>query len=138
MWWRDTAEKRLTPDEALTIYGLKTSPAFEAAVSMGIRLAGCDPSEVGPINRYALHIGTGFQVLNDLKDWRGDLENNRRTAADFLGRRPTVMWALAMEQLSPRDAQRLLELSQLASVEGAATKIDQVLADEMVAEVHDL
>ncbi len=138
LWWRDTAEKRLTPDEALTIYGLKTSPAFEAAVSMGIRLAGCDPSEVGPINRYALHIGTGFQVLNDLKDWRGDLENNRRTAADFLGRRPTVMWALAMEQLSPRDAQRLLELSQLASVEGAATKIDQFLADEMVAEVHDL
>ncbi|NCA11592.1 polyprenyl synthetase family protein, partial [bacterium] len=118
LWWRDAADKRLTPREALEIYGLKTSPAFEAAVAMGIRLAGVQPAEAGAIARYALHVGTGFQVLNDLKDWCGDLENDRRAAGDLLGGRPTVMWALALERLSQEDAARLATLAREAA--GAA------------------
>lgn len=117
LWWRDAADKRLTPVAALEIYGLKTSPAFEAAVAMGIRLAGVVPESAGAIARYALHVGTGFQVLNDLKDWCGDLENDRQAAGDLLGGRPTVMWALAVERL-PADAVR--ELAALAG-EAAAT-----------------
>ena len=115
LWWRDSpsegvlgaATKPLTPDEALTIYGLKTSPAFEAAVALGVRLAGLVPEQVAPIGRYALHVGTGFQILNDLKDWAGDLENDRRAAGDLIGGRPTLLWALAVEGLPPVDAERL-------------------------------
>jgi len=116
LWWRDAADKRLTPREALEIYGLKTSPAFEAAVAMGIRLAGVQPAHAGAIARYALHVGTGFQVLNDLKDWCGDLENDRRAAGDLLGGRPTVMWALALERLSPEAAVRLAAFGREAAV----------------------
>ncbi|MFM8433954.1 MAG: polyprenyl synthetase family protein, partial [Planctomycetia bacterium] len=115
LWWRDAADKRLTPQEALEIYGLKTSPAFEAAVAMGIRLAGVQPSHAGAIARYALHVGTGFQVLNDLKDWCGDLENDRQAAGDLLGGRPTVMWALALERLSPEGAAALAALGREAA-----------------------
>ena len=114
LWWRGAAEKRLTPPEALAIYGLKTSPAFEAAVAMGIRLAGLAPAEAGAIGDYALHVGTGFQVLNDLKDWSGDVENDRRAAGDLLGGRPTVMWALAIDRLSAADAGRLRSLAASA------------------------
>ncbi|MFM8538617.1 MAG: polyprenyl synthetase family protein, partial [Planctomycetaceae bacterium] len=62
LWWRDARDKRLSPYEALAIYGLKTSPAFEAAVAIGIRIAGIDPATAAAIDRYALHVGTGFQV----------------------------------------------------------------------------
>ncbi len=119
LWWRDGGDKRLKPREALTIYGLKTSPAFEAAVAMGIRLAGIQPAEAGEIGAYSLHVGTGFQVLNDLKDWSGDLENNRRAAGDLLGGRPTVMWALALERLSASEVDRLHELARTAGREDA-------------------
>jgi geranylgeranyl pyrophosphate synthase len=115
LWWRDAADKRLLPDEALTIYGLKTSPAFEAALRIGVRLAGPLAADVGPIDRYALHVGIGFQVLNDLKDWSGDLENDRTAAGDLLGGRPTLMWALALERLSPADADRLMALGRQAA-----------------------
>ncbi len=71
--WRDAGDRRLPPSEALDIYGLKTSPAFEAAIAMGVRLAGIPPAEAAAIDRYALHVGTGFQILNNLKDWGGDL-----------------------------------------------------------------
>ena len=114
LWWREDGDKRLTPDEALAIYGLKTSPAFEAAIAMGVRLAGLRPGDAAAIDRFALHVGTGFQVLNDLKDWQGDLENARRAAGDLLGGRPTVMWAIALEQLSADDAARLRDLSRRA------------------------
>jgi len=38
--WRDSLSKRLKPIDALKIYALKTSPAFEAAFYCGVRLAG--------------------------------------------------------------------------------------------------
>lgn len=129
LWWRDAADKRLSPAESLEIYGLKTSPAFEAAVAMGIRLAGIAPDQAGAVRRYALHVGTGFQVLNDLKDWSGDLENNRRAAGDLLGGRPTVMWALAMERLSGGEAARLREVAARAgAVDASSDDIGQAIA----------
>jgi geranylgeranyl diphosphate synthase type II len=134
LWWRDGGDKRLTPGEALTIYGLKTSPAFEAAVAMGIRLAGIQPVEAGDIGAYSLHVGNGFQVLNDLKDWSGDLENNRRAAGDLLGGRPTVMWALALERLAAEDADMLQQQARAA----ARPDADEATVIAAVAEVRRL
>ncbi|MFM9024023.1 MAG: polyprenyl synthetase family protein, partial [Planctomycetaceae bacterium] len=114
LWWRDAAGSRLAVAEALEMYGLKTSPAFEAAVAIGIRMAGVDPAAAGSIDRYALHVGTGFQVLNDLKDWSGDVENDRRAAGDLLGGRPTLLWALAAERLPATDLERLRTMAVTA------------------------
>ena len=119
LWWRDgvaasASARLLTPDEALTIYGLKTSPAFEAAVALGVRLGGAEPALAAALDRYALHVGTGFQVLNDLKDWAGDLENDRTQAGDLIGGRPTLLWALAMQNLSPPDRAALVEVATVA------------------------
>lgn len=122
LWWRDAADKRLSPAESLAMYGLKTSPAFEAAVAMGIRLAGLQPAEAAAVDRYARHVGTGFQVLNDLKDWAGDLENNRQAAGDLLGGRPTLMWALALERLPGESIERLVSLAARAGGPGASER----------------
>jgi geranylgeranyl pyrophosphate synthase len=134
LWWRDAADRGLTPADALAIYGLKTSPAFEAAVAMGIRLAGIKPAAAAAIDRYALHVGTGFQVLNDLKDWGGDLENDRRAAGDLLGGRPTLLWALALESLSANEARRLGEIA--AEARSPATPADRV--SPLLAEAREL
>jgi len=125
LWWRDGAAagapaRLLTPDEALAIYGLKTSPAFEAAVALGVRLGGADPARVAAVDRYALHVGTGFQVLNDLKDWAGDLENDRSEAGDLIGGRPTLLWALAMQNLSAADRDALVEVAAVARRGGSS------------------
>ena len=114
LWWRNVDDE-VTAAESLEIYGLKTSPAFEAAVAMGIRLAGLQPHDPLSVTRYSLHVGTGFQVLNDLKDWQGDLENDRRVAGDVLGGRPTVMWALALENLDNDGCEELLRIKVACS-----------------------
>ncbi|MFM1997233.1 MAG: hypothetical protein RLZZ111_1620 [Planctomycetota bacterium] len=138
LWWRESGDKRLTPDEALAIYGLKTSPAFEAAVAMGIRLAGRQPGEAGAIAAYAGHVGTGFQILNDLKDWAGDVENDRRAAGDLLGGRPTVMWALANESLPAPAALRLRELAATAAGHRAGGTADEQDIGRAIGEVKSL
>jgi len=134
LWWRDASDKRLSSDESLEIYGLKTSPAFEAAIALGVRLAGVEPAALGSLGRYALHVGTGFQVLNDLKDWEGDVENDRRAAGDLLGGRPTLMWALALERLSPGDQERLRE----AAEEAGRPDADEATVASRVADVRRL
>lgn len=127
LWWRDAGDKRLSPEASLEIYGLKTSPAFEAAIAMGIRLAGLQPESAAAVGRYALHVGTGFQVLNDLKDWAGDVENDRDVAGDLLGGRPTLMWALALSRL-PADA-----IGHLVTLASRAASADASAADVSAA-----
>ena len=125
--WRDSLQKQLKPLDALKIYALKTSPAFEAALYSGLRLGGwkedsatTDDSakpEAGAkpgawVGQFARHLGVAFQILNDLNDWRADNHNKLSTGGDVLGGRPTVLWALALEGLGPKSKAELLALSE--------------------------
>ncbi|HZL86755.1 MAG TPA: polyprenyl synthetase family protein [Pirellulaceae bacterium] len=108
--WRDAHNKRLKPLDALKIYALKTSPAFEAALFTGFRLAGPMAEYQKPIREFARNLGVAFQILNDLKDWEGDDNNKLAAGGDILGGRPTVLWALALEGLSAAGQEELLSL----------------------------
>jgi geranylgeranyl pyrophosphate synthase len=95
--WRDAKNKALTALDALKIYALKTSPAFEAALYAGVRLGGdADPLEK-PIHEFCKNLGVAFQILNDLKDWNGDGDNKLLTGQDVLAARPTLLLALALD-----------------------------------------
>lgn len=108
--WRDSLSKRLRPIDALKIYALKTSPAFEAAFFCGLRLAGEISTYIEPIKSYARNLGVAFQILNDLKDWQGDSNNKLDAGGDIIGGRPTVLWALALEGLSEEEQAELEQM----------------------------
>jgi geranylgeranyl pyrophosphate synthase len=110
LMWRDAKDKRLKPLDALKIYALKTSPAFEAALYSGVRLAGPVDDYAEPIKQFSRNMGVAFQILNDLKDWRGDSDNKMSAGGDTLGGRPTVLWALAIEGLPAAEQAELLKL----------------------------
>lgn len=115
--WRDSRNKRLSPEDALKIYALKTAPAFEAALYSGLRLAGPANQYADAVDKLARHLGIAFQILNDLQDWTGDDFNKLTLGGDVLGGRPTVLWALALEGLDVEDC---LELERLVA-QGKAT-----------------
>jgi geranylgeranyl pyrophosphate synthase len=87
----------VTPLDALQIYALKTSPAFEAALYAGLRMAGSVEAYEEMIPQFCRHLGVGFQILNDLKDWQGDDDNKLVAGQDALALRPTVLLALALQ-----------------------------------------
>jgi geranylgeranyl pyrophosphate synthase len=117
LFWRDSRHKQLTPADALRIYELKTAPAFEAALYTGIRLAGRVNLELTAIDEFARNLGIAFQIINDLNDWQGDDHNKLSAAGDVLGGRPTVLWALALEGLSPSNRARLESLAAAKPLE---------------------
>ncbi len=110
--WRDAKDRRLTPLDALKVYALKTSPAFEAALLSGIRMA----VDAGPyrdsIRNFSRNMGVAFQILNDLGDWTGDDTNKLSAGGDVFGGRPTILWALALQALSEQDQQELLRIAE--------------------------
>jgi geranylgeranyl pyrophosphate synthase len=122
--WRDARNKLLTPSDALEIYALKTSPAFEAALLSGLRCAGSLQKLATPLKLFCRHLGIAFQIINDLKDWQGDADNKLGVGLDTLGGRPTVLWALALEGLDSVDHEELLSLAE--SAENSEKKIRRV------------
>lgn len=108
--WRDARDKRITAIDALKIYALKTSPAFEAALYSGIRLAGPAEAYEKLVTEFSRNMGVAFQILNDLKDWQGDNDNKLVVGQDVLSGRPTLLLALALEAASPAEQEELLAL----------------------------
>jgi geranylgeranyl pyrophosphate synthase len=112
MAWQAKPDLSISPLDALQIYALKTSPAFEAALYAGLRLAGDCSRYEEMIPVFSRHLGVGFQILNDLKDWRGDDNNKLVAGQDAMALRPTVLLALALQ--SGTEAQKA-ELRQIVS-----------------------
>lgn len=124
--WRDAKDKRLTPLDALKVYALKTSPAFEAALFTGARLAGDAAHLAEPIRQFSRNIGVAFQILNDLNDWEGDEHNKLLAGGDVLGGRPTLLWALALASLNEADQAELLKLASHECELAEAERINRV------------
>lgn len=104
MAFQKSPDWNLSPLDALQIYALKTSPAFEAALYSGLRLADHPLARTELVSQFCRHVGIAFQVLNDLKDWQGDTDNKLVAGQDAAALRPTVLLALALKDGS--DSQR--------------------------------
>ena len=112
---------------------LPPSPAFEAALTSGVRLALDSDEEAAalayPIRQFCRNLGVAFQILNDLQDWLGDAHNKLDAAGDILGGRPTVLWALALESLEPalrEELRSLVETTDKQSPLSPAQRITRV------------
>jgi geranylgeranyl pyrophosphate synthase len=123
--WRERNYQSLSPEETLRIYALKTAPAFDAALFAGLRLAGPVGTSREGLARLARHVGVAFQILNDLDDWSDHQPNKRSAGGDALGRRPTVLWALALQDLDP-GGRRELELLTSQAAERPAEVVEAV------------
>ena len=129
--WRDAADQALTTLDALKIYALKTSPAFEAALATGVRLAGpLEPYEK-MVADFSRNVGVAFQILNDIKDWAGDDDNKLMAGQDVLAARPTLLLALALEGSTPAQREELLYLIRQSRSAGADS-------ERLVSRVKDL
>ena len=110
MAFQKSPDWNLTPLDALQIYSLKTSPAFEAALYAGLRMADHPLAKTDLVAQFCRHVGVAFQVLNDLKDWQGDTDNKLVAGQDALALRPTVLLALALKDANEQQKTNLKEI----------------------------
>lgn len=110
MAFQKSPDWNLTPLDALLIYSLKTSPAFEAALYAGLRMANHPLANTDLVPQFCRHVGVAFQVLNDLKDWSGDTDNKLVAGQDALALRPTLLLALALKDANEQQKSELQQI----------------------------
>jgi len=73
-------------DEAayFTVIHRKTAKLFEAAARLGAVLGSDDPARIDAFARYGLHVGTAFQIMDDVLDYSGDASAIGKNLGDDL------------------------------------------------------
>ena len=97
---RDSVAQRRLVEER------KTGVLSELACRLGVLIGGGTPPQVEALSQYGRDLGTAFQILNDVRNLRGE-ESERRCASDLRNRRDTILSAYAREVADERDRERL-------------------------------
>jgi octaprenyl-diphosphate synthase len=113
-------------DEAsyLEVVRRKTAKLFEAATRLGAILGRTAPEIEEGLAQYGMHVGTAFQLIDDVLDYSGDLHETGKNLGDDLNEgKPTLPLIYAMRKGSPAQAQTVRH----AIVQGGRDDFEAVL-----------
>lgn len=75
----------------LRVIRYKTAKLFEAASRIGAILGGAEDEQEEAATRYGMHLGTAFQLIDDVLDYSGDLDTTGKNLGDDLAEgKPTL------------------------------------------------
>lgn len=115
----------ITEEHYLDVIRSKTAKLFEAAARLGAVLGDQPPAIEQAVARYGMHLGTAFQLIDDVLDYRADARTLGKNLGDDLAEgKPTLPLIHAMR--TGTEAQR--ELVREAIKSGGLTRIEDVLA----------
>ena len=75
----------------LRVVRAKTAKLFEAAGRLGAILAGAPPQHEQALADYGMHLGTAFQLVDDILDYSGDLAQTGKNLGDDLAEGKTTL-----------------------------------------------
>lgn len=115
----DTSE-----DRYLEVIYSKTAKLFEAACQLGAVLAGLPISDEKAVAQYGIHLGTAFQLVDDILDYSASADEMGKNVGDDLAEgKPTLPLIIALQRSTGEDAQ----LIRTAIEEGGLDQIDQIM-----------
>lgn len=107
----------VTEERYLKVVRFKTAKLFEAAARAGAILAEATQQEQDAAATYGRHLGTAFQLIDDLLDYSGDVETLGKSVGDDLREgKPTLPLLRVME--TGTDEQRQLIRHAIETGEG--------------------
>lgn len=116
----------VTEQEYLTVIHYKTAKLFEAAARLGAVInKGVSKSDEEALALYGMHLGTAFQLVDDVLDLSGDAEKIGKNLGDDLSEgKPTLPLLYAMNNSEPAQA----ALIRNAIEHGGLENMPEVLA----------
>ncbi len=94
-------------DEAryLQVIRYKTAKLFEAAMQLGAIIGGASPELEARMSDYGMHLGTAFQLIDDVLDYSGaEAETGKHLGDDLAEGKPTLPLIYVMQNGSPEQA----------------------------------
>jgi octaprenyl-diphosphate synthase len=109
----------------LRVIRYKTAKLFEAAGRLGAVIGGGSEEEKDALARYGMHLGTAFQLIDDVLDYSGESSETGKNIGDDLAEgKPTLPLLYAMKHGTPEQAASIRH----AIEHGGLSEFDQVLA----------
>jgi len=113
-----------TEESYLEVIHHKTAKLFEAAGLLGAVITNSSTEIENAMSRYAMHLGSAFQLVDDLLDYSESSETIGKNIGDDLAEgKPTLPLIYAMKHGNEQQAQ----LIRTAIEEGQRDKIDDVI-----------
>ena len=120
----DTTEERY-----MEVIHSKTARLFEAACQLGAVLAGKSPEEEAAMARYGMHLGTAFQLVDDMLDYTASSEEMGKNVGDDLAEgKPTLPLIVALRHSTGATAQMLRDSIEHGGLDNLP-KIIQAIKD---------
>lgn len=95
----------ISEQEYLKVIHYKTAKLFEAAARLGAVLSDRSSQDEQALALYGMHLGTAFQLVDDVLDLSGDAEKIGKNLGDDLAEgKPTLPLLYAMQQSAPAEA----------------------------------
>jgi octaprenyl-diphosphate synthase len=114
-----------TEENYLEVIQCKTAKLFEAATRLGAVLSDRSEEEEQAMARYGMHLGTAFQLIDDVLDYCSDSEIMGKNVGDDLAEgKPTLPLIYAMQQGTEEQS----ELISKAIKQGGYDMINEVQA----------
>jgi octaprenyl-diphosphate synthase len=108
----------------LRVIYCKTAKLFEAAMRLGAILCKVDQAGEQAVAQYGVHLGTAFQLVDDVLDYSGDAQEIGKNLGDDLAEgKPTLPLIYAMQHGSPAQT----TLVRTAIEQGDLALFDEVL-----------
>ena len=93
-------------DAYLRVIQYKTAKLFEAAGRVGATLAKATPEQEAALAAYGMHLGTAFQIIDDVLDYSGDAATIGKSLGDDLAEgKPTLPLIYVMRHGEAADAE---------------------------------
>lgn len=111
----------------LEVVRRKTSKLFEAAGQLGAIVAHASTSEELALARYGMHVGTAFQLVDDVLDYSGDEREMGKSVGDDLSEgKPTLPLIYVLEHGTPEQARTVRRAIEQGGRDELAAVMDAV------------
>ncbi len=113
-----------TEEQYMDVIHSKTAKLFEAASQLGAVLAGSSERQEQHLAKYGMHLGTAFQLIDDVMDYQASAEEMGKNVGDDLAEgKPTLPLIIALQRSSRSEAQIIRD----AIENGGLENIDNIL-----------
>jgi len=114
----------ITDEDYLKVIHYKTAKLFEAATQLGAIISKASPEDEAALTLYGMHLGTAFQLVDDILDLSGNSDEIGKNLGDDLAEgKPTLPLLYAMRNSSAAQSQ----LIRNAIEQGGLEQLPQVI-----------
>ncbi len=129
----------ITEQEYLQVIHFKTAKLFEAATRLGAVICQANKTDEEALACYGMHLGTAFQLIDDVLDLTGDTQTIGKNLGDDIAEgKPTLPLLYAMRHGNQRQAELIRNAIQQGGEHNIQSVIDAVQQTDALQHVKNL